>query len=194
MIRKLATGFAIAAASVWSLTGPASAGIITISDLTDGPPVVTTSSDIEIVSSGFADEAYFLDGIFHIPFGNGTLAPDLHILVGLLEPDGQGLSDAISVRTDGFGGPVGQDWQQRFFLQFASDPFATIPQLTSVLIEDGTMQLIPIDQFTLRGGTEFRVFVQSDVADVPEPAALALIGVAFLSLLGLGVIRRRIDA
>ncbi len=168
------------------------AGAITISEGDGQAGVVTHTADIDVLHFNFTGaEDFTLDGTFHIPFGNGTLQPGNQFF-GLLERNGS-ISDYLSLSISDFGGVGPNDWLQGFALQFFSDPlpagFAIDPN-TVFAFEDGTMQLLPVNQGNLVD-TVFQISVQSDL-DVPEPSTLALIAMALLSMISLAMMRRRV--
>ncbi|MBI3367481.1 MAG: PEP-CTERM sorting domain-containing protein [Burkholderiales bacterium] len=166
---------------------------ITVLEPTEDPPVVTLTSGIDVDTGSVvltAEGARF-DAILHIAFGAGVLnlsgTPSLFVL---READGS-VSDYMEVSTPrGTGGAGAADWEQFIRVVFLSDsevPLTLPPEaITCDLIEDGTIQTCAL--FSQTGAHILDLQIQSDAADTPEPATLALLG---LSLVGMAASRRR---
>lgn len=95
------------------------------------------------------------------------------------------LSDALLIfETDGSA-------TVRFL--FASDPFD--PAITQGAADFSQPEFVNANYMTvIRGGTGFNLIQPIITSETPEPATLALLGVALLSLVGLGIMRRRSGA
>ena len=160
------------------------AATITISDLTDGFPIITVSPDIGVTSTVFSAEQVTITGL--IP--NLILPPGTHSVIltePASDPFGPPQSDFATL-TIGAGAPT-------FTLLFESDgalnflaDLAKLPVPTPTLLENGNFQ----DVSALLGSGSFTITVQSDlVTPEPEPdvrflftSGLLLIGVALVRL------------
>ena len=162
---------------------------ILFGDLTEGPPSLSVSTGIDVTGSVIRPETYLLSAILHIPFGQGVLGflQQSYTFV-LLEADGS-VSDILTLTTpQGFGGPVGPDWQEFISVAFTSADGLARPQAADcVLAETGGVQTCHL--FSQTGDNILDIQIQSDVVEAaPEPASLALLG---LGLAALGFSRRR---
>jgi hypothetical protein len=161
------------------------AATITLSDLTDGFPTITTSPDISVTSTAFSFEQVIITGL--LP--NVTIAPGMRSVI-LTEPGsdpfGPPQSDFVTL-TIVAGAP--------FTLLFESDGatnylanVAALPPTTPTLPENGAAQDVS-SLLGLASGT-LTITVQSDLATLePEPdvrflfaSGLLLIGAALVRL------------
>uniref|UniRef100_Q01S60 PEP-CTERM protein-sorting domain-containing protein n=1 Tax=Solibacter usitatus (strain Ellin6076) TaxID=234267 RepID=Q01S60_SOLUE len=160
------------------------AATITISDLTDGFPIITVSPDIGVTSTVFSDEQVIITGL--IP--NLILQPGTHSVIltePASDPFGPPQSDFATL-TIGAAAPT-------FTLLFESDgalnflaDLAKLPVPTPTLLENGNFQ----DVSALLGSGNFTILLQSDlVTPEPEPdvrflftSGLLLIGVALVRI------------
>jgi hypothetical protein len=160
------------------------AATITISDLTDGLPVITVSPDIVNVQSTFAFEQVLITGI--IP--NLGLPPGTHSVIltePASDPFGPPQSDFVTL-TIGAAAPS-------FSLLFESDGAATyladvaaLPPSTPTLLENGTFQ----DVSSILSSGAFTITVQSDLTTLePEPDVRSLF---FEGLLLVGIAQVRL--
>jgi hypothetical protein len=158
------------------------AATITISDLTDGLPVVTITPDISVTSTSFSFEQVIITGL--IP--NVTAVPGTRSVI-LTEPGsdpfGPPQSDFVTLTlTIGAAAPT-------FTLLFESDgaanylrDVAALPANTPTVLENGSFQEVS----NLLGSGSLTVTVQSDLTTLePEPdvrtlfaSGLLLIGIA----------------
>jgi len=155
------------------MTAPAAAGAaITISDLLDANPIVTTSPDLINVDISISFERAAISGL--VPAG-ATLQPGTRSVI-LIEPSGDPFgppqSDFLTL-TIGATAPT-------FSIVFESDGaanyashVAALPAGTPTLIENGTFQELST---ALNSGV-FSIQVQSDLAssEVPEPSSWLLL-------------------
>jgi len=161
------------------------AATITIDDIADGIPVVTTNgSPITVLSSG-PESLHFT--FVAACFQSGACSPSVSVppFVGtLLERGSMVPSDRLILNSVVGGGTVD--------VVFGSDP--VIPPLPGIVnpasitaIEDGAFQ--ELGRITSGVGPELsdRIFVRSDVEVVPEPATLFLLG---STMAGLGLTAR----
>src|SRR3954447_17854108 len=110
---KSAAIVAASAAFVLASAAVSSAATITISDLSEGSPTYTVSSDIDITGVTIGPETLTLTGIFHIPFGNGRICnQDAACDQGfnLLETAGGALSDTVRLTIPYFDYTTGSDF------------------------------------------------------------------------------------
>jgi hypothetical protein len=160
------------------------AATITISDLTDGFPIITVSPDIGVTSTVFSDEQVIITGL--IP--NLILPPGTHSVIltePASDPFGPPQSDFATL-TIGAAAPT-------FTLLFESDgalnflaDLAKLPVPTPTLLENGNFQ----DVSALLGSGSFTILLQSDlVTPEPEPdvrflfaSGLLLIGAALVRI------------
>ncbi len=167
------------------MAGTLPAATITISDLTDGFPIITVSPDIGVTSTAFSNEQVIITGL--IP--NLTLPPGTHSVIltePASDPFGPPQSDFVTL-TIGATAPT-------FTLLFESDgavnflrDVAALPPGTPTLLENGAFQ----DVSALLGSGAFTIMLQSDLAtpEVPEPDARSLLFAGWL-LIGVAQVRR----
>jgi hypothetical protein len=168
-----------------SFATPASAvPIISITDLTEGNPVVFTSG-IDLTLLVIGPETVVLEGLLHIPIGDGVIGdapPFPPINFVLLEPafEGGGISDIATITTPAGPGPGGGplDYLQLIHYTITSeDGLTTPPGSVFSLLEDGTIQTYHLQSQT--GANILDLSIQSDA--VPEPATLLLLGTGLLA-------------
>jgi hypothetical protein len=148
------------------IAAPAGAAVITISDLTDGNPVVTISTDLLNVQTALTPEQAIITGL--LPAGI-TVVPGTRSVI-LVEPAsdpfGPPQSDFLTL-TVGAAAPT-------FTILFESDgatnftrDVAALPPGTPTLLEDGTLQNVS----SLLNSGAFSISIQSDLAtpEIPEP-------------------------
>ena len=184
MTRRL-IGLAGVLTALTGLAVMAPAATITISDLFDGNPIVTVSTDLIGVQMTLSFEKAIITGT--LP-GGVTVAPGTRSVI-LLEPAsdpfGPLQSDFLTL-TVGAAAPT-------FSILFESDGASTflsdlaqLPGNTPTLLEDGTMQNVS----ALLNSGAFSISMQSDLAtpEVPEPGTYLLLATG---LLGCALWRRR---
>jgi hypothetical protein len=185
----LAVGFLVFGATV------SQASTIVISDVAGVAPTFTATADITDVAVLQAPGSLTLSGVFHIPFGNGTMCNvdgGCDQSFNVLEASDLSLSDTLHLVFNGPGGPGGSDWQEGFTLTFLSDPGVTLLPGASRVIETGLPQFLPINNGGVGGGTSFNVSVLSDEgAVVPEPASLILLGTGLSAVAARRRLKRR---
>jgi hypothetical protein len=156
-----------------------SAASITISDLTDAAPSVTTSGfDPATLSITTVPE----DGSLHGEYVSTTPPPVGTVTVlnfNLSEFTGGPISDVLSVTLTGRN-PSSSDLNNvSVDLNFRSDGEGgpVIDPLPRVfLVETGAFQDLSDAIVSLGGPSDFHVSVASDAPEVPEPASLMLVG------------------
>jgi hypothetical protein len=178
MTKLVRAALCLALLTALAVTVPAAT--ITISDLTDGLPTITVSTDISVTSMTFAFEHVLISGL--IP--NLTLQPGTHSVI-LTEPPSDPFgpleSDFVTL-TIGAAAPT-------FTLLFESDGATNyqanvmaLPAGTPTLLENGNAQNLS----DILASGAFMITVQSDLTtNEPEPdvrflfsSGLLLIGAA----------------
>jgi PEP-CTERM motif len=170
----------------------ADASSITITDLTDGAPQFSVSSDIDVTAVTQTAESLVLFFTFHIPIGNGDVCfvPNgCPQAFNLLETSGT-VSDTILLERIGSGG--GADFQEFLKVTFVSDNGSPLSPLLGGknILETGLVQALGVSTFLARGST-FDILVASDVTEVPEPGALILLGTGLAAVAARRRLRQR---
>ena len=152
--------------------GPATGASISIIDLLDANPTVTTSTDLIGVTTNITFEQAVITGL--LPAGV-TLQPGTRSVI-LTEP----ASDPFGPRQSDFVTLIIGATAPTFSLTFESDGAATfdrdvaaLPAGTPTVLEDGTAQNLS----TALNSGSFTITVQSDVgtSEVPEPGSALLL-------------------
>ena len=179
---------AMKAISVFTImASTAAAATVTISDLLDGNPIVTTSADLIGVTTVLTLERAVITGT--LPAGI-TVQPGIRSVI-LLEPPsdpfGPRLSDFVTLVIGATAPTVSITFESDGAVNFDNN-VAQLPPGTPQILEDGTFQ----DVSALLNSGALQISIQSDLAspEIPEPSSgfLMLSGVL---LTGAGLIRRR---
>jgi hypothetical protein len=153
------------------------AGSITFNDLSDDVTIVDTTG--RITSSVCDNEHCFVTFSAPLNTVNVSGSPPA---VNIREAPGGRISDVLFVNSG----------QNSAMIEFVSDvePFILDPVLGVFIVETGTIQNVASVTWTLRDGSTVvdSIGFISDVSEVPEPHAIALLGIG---LIGLGLIRRQ---
>jgi hypothetical protein len=165
----------------------ATAATITISDLLDGNPIVTTSTDLTGVQTVLTFERAVISGFLpaglQVPVGTRSVI----LLEPAEDPFGPRQSDFITL-TIGAAAPT-------FTINFASDgalnfdiDVAALPPGTPTLLETGGFQ----DVSGLLNSDGLAISIQSDLnsPEVPEPTSGMLL-LSGLLLIGIGYTSRK---
>ncbi len=168
------------------MTGVGSAATITISDLLDGNPIVTLSSDLTSPETSLSSERAVITGL--LP-ASVQIAPGTRSVI-LTEPT----TDPFGSRTSDFITLVVGAAAPTYSILFESDGAATfdrdvaaLPTDTPKLLEDGTFQ----DVSALLHSGNLSIAVQSDLSSPePEPSTWVLLFSGLLAV-ALGYFRRK---
>jgi hypothetical protein len=183
MTKPVRAAVGLAALMMMAVALPAAS--ISISDLTDGLPIIQISTDITSVQTSFSFEQVVITGILPgIQLTPGTRS--VILTEPASDPFGPPQSDFVTL-TIGAAAPT-------FTLLFASDGaanyqanVAALPPTTPTLLENGALQ----DVSTLLGSGAFTITVQSDLTTLePEPDVRFLFGSGLL-LIGIALFRFR---
>ena len=153
------------------------AGSITFNDLSDDVTVVDTTG--RITSSVCDNENCFVT--FSAP-PNTVNVSESPPVINIRESSGGRISDVLLVNSG----------QSAGMIEFVSDVegFVLDPVSGVFIVETGIIQNVASVTWTLRDGSTVvdSIGFISDVSEVPEPRAIALLGIG---LIGLGLIRRQ---
>ena len=186
MLKKMTSAFLFTASSVWLASSSASASVIQVDDLTETLTVtvdgvdahnVPTVANLRIVGETVSfdytsSHAVQHPGNYYFLMNGAVGSPEQNTV------SDEGIFTAIE------GSPV-------IGVQFTSDPDQLTVPPNSIFLgsfnETGAFQTVAD-----RVSSSDLFQVRSDV-ETPEPGTLAIIGAALLSLIGLGMMRRRTD-
>ena len=170
--------------------------IASVSDLSESG-LLTSVSGIDILPGTLVVgiESWSFSGNLHIPFGVGVISGVHNFVL----TDRAGVSDIFTITASGCPEGLGigacgagpADFLQQINFSFVSDgegplAFPTLGSIDCNFVETGALQTCGI---TGTGGSVIlQLQIASDAVEVPEPAGLALFG---LALAGLGFARRR---
>ena len=168
------------------MTFSATAATITISDLLDGNPIVTTSADLTGAETALTFEKAVISGL--LPAGVqlpvGTRSVILTEPAG--DPFGPRQSDFITLTAGATAPTFSITFESDGAVNFASD-VAALPAGTPAVLEDGTFQNLS----TALNSGALGISVQSDLTSPePEPAGWLLL-LSGLLLISAAYIRRK---
>jgi hypothetical protein len=162
------------------MTGAASAATITISDLLDGNPIVTISSDLTGVETTLSFEKAVISGL--LPAGVQLPVGTRSVILNepAVDPFGPRQSDFITLIAGATAPTFSITFESDGAANYASD-VAALPAGTPTVLEDGTFQNLS----TALNSGALGISVQSDLnSPEPEPAAwlLLLTGLLMISV------------
>jgi hypothetical protein len=162
------------------MTGAASAATITISDLLDGNPIVTISSDLTGVETTLSFDKAVISGL--VPAGVQLPVGTRSVILNepTVDPFGPRQSDFITLVAGATAPTFSITFESDGAANYAND-VAALPAGTPTVLEDGTFQNLST---ALSSGT-LGISVQSDLnSPEPEPAAwlLLLTGLLMISV------------
>jgi hypothetical protein len=164
----------------------ATSATLTISDLLDGNPILTTSTDLSDARTVLSFEKAVITGT--LP-ASGQIAPGTRSVIftePTNDPFGPRQSDFVTFTLGAAAPTFSVTFESDGAANFASD-VAALPANTPTVLEDGTFQNVS----TLLASGTFAISVQSDLnSPEPEPSSGILL-VSGLLLAGLGYIRRK---
>jgi hypothetical protein len=169
------------------MTFSATAATITISDLLDGNPIVTTSADLTGAETALTFEKAVISGL--LPAGVqlpvGTRSVILTEPAG--DPFGPPQSDFITLTVGAAAPTFSITFESDGAVNFASD-VAALAAGTPTVLEDGTFQNLS----TALNSVALGISVQSDLTPSPEPEPAGwLLLLSGLLLISVAYIRRK---
>jgi hypothetical protein len=169
------------------MTGAASAATITISDLLDGNPIITLSSDLTGVQTTLSFEKAVISGVLpagvQLPVGTRSVI----LTEPAADPFGPRQSDFITLVAGAAAPSFSITFESDGAANFASD-VAALPAGTPTVLEDGTFQNLST---ALSSGT-LGISIQSDLnSPEPEPAAWLLLLTGLLMISVRHILRKR---
>jgi hypothetical protein len=165
------------------------AATITVSDLLDGNPIVTTSTDLLDVQTSLSFEQAVITGLLpagvQLPIGTRSVI----MMEPAADPFGPRQSDFITLMIGAAAPTFSLTFESDGALNFARD-VAALPANTPTVLEDGTLQNVS----TALNSGAFLISAQSDLTSPePEPATWLLL-LSGLLLSGVLYIRRKKSA
>ena len=195
-VRNLVSALALAVSALLPTANGASAATISITDLTDGNPIVTAVGLSNVISTPGAESLSFSGDFFSSAFRCIGCFDDYNFNFNEPASAGGGLSDTLAVRFRGLNSSLNNGNNMHVDLFFLSDVEGG-PPLVPLTNEGGDVSLFtltetagPLD-LTDNSANFLTLTVQSDldIAAVPEPSSLLLLGAGLA--VGAGRLRKR---